>query len=131
MIGLDASILVRYFAGDDPIQTPKAEALINSLSENKPGYVPIAALVELTWVMNCRLKSERTRLQKIVQYLLDSNDLHVESSAAVTSALHLFVETNAGFADCLILRTCQGIGCKQTATFDRRASREIGMRLVT
>jgi predicted nucleic-acid-binding protein len=131
MIGLDASILVRYFAGDDPIQTPKAEALINSLSEDEPGYVPVAALVELTWVMNCRHKSERTEIQRIIQYLLDSYDLHVESSVAVTSALHLFVRTNVSFADCLILRNCQAVGCRQTATFDRRASRAIGMRLVT
>ncbi|WP_019450072.1 type II toxin-antitoxin system VapC family toxin [Cupriavidus sp. BIS7] len=130
MIGLDASILVRYFAKDDPIQTPKAKALIDSLSDDRPGYVPVAALVELTWVMDARHKSERTEIQKVVQHLLDSDELNVESSAMVASALHLFVTSNVGFADCLILRACQDVGCRHTATFDRKASRAIGMSLV-
>ena len=51
MIGLDTNILVRYVAQDDPKQSPKATALIESLSDADPGFIGLVALVELVWVM--------------------------------------------------------------------------------
>ncbi len=38
MIGLDTNVLVRYFAQDDPVQSRKASALIESLTAERPGY---------------------------------------------------------------------------------------------
>ena len=40
MIGLDTNILVRYITQDDAIQTPKATALIEQLSDAGPGSSP-------------------------------------------------------------------------------------------
>jgi len=48
MIDLDANTLVRYFAQDDPLQSPRAIDLIESrLDEDDPGFVSIVALVEM------------------------------------------------------------------------------------
>jgi len=131
MIGLDTCILARFFAEDDPIQTPKAIELLESLSRSERGYVSIAALVELTWVMGRRLKVERAEIARIVDYLIASSELVLESKKVVVSALQLFNVTTVGFGDCLILQKCQSLGCEYIATFDRKAARNIGMYLVT
>jgi predicted nucleic-acid-binding protein len=41
MIGLDTNVLVRYIAQDDPVQSPKAMRLIESLAADDPGYVSL------------------------------------------------------------------------------------------
>lgn len=130
MIGLDSSILVRFFAQDDPIQTPKADVVMRSLSPETVGYIPTVALAELIWVMGSNFGARRPVIARIVEHLIQSELLIVESKAVVKSALQLFIVSSSDFADCLILRTCQRIGCEHTTTFDRKASRMAGMRLI-
>lgn len=130
MIGLDTNILVRFFAMDDPVQTPKAEALLRSLGRAMRGYVTTVVLAELVWVMRSLYGASHDDIVRIVGQLTCSEDLVVESPIIVKSALRLAITTSADFTDCLILRTCQGAWCDHTATFDHKASVAIGMRLV-
>jgi predicted nucleic-acid-binding protein len=46
MIGLDTNVLVRYIMQDDPVQSPEATAVIQSLTPAGPGFISIVALVE-------------------------------------------------------------------------------------
>ena len=39
MIGLDTNVLVRYIMQDDDKQSPKANALMDSLDVDHPGFV--------------------------------------------------------------------------------------------
>lgn len=130
MIGLDTNILVRFFARDDPALTAKADKLMASLSRSSPGYVALAVLVELVRVMRRIRGATRAEIARIVEWLLRSRELVIESYAAVESAFLLFRATSGEFPDCLIHRSCQGAGCHHTATFDRKAARSIGMKLV-
>src|SRR6516162_22957 len=53
MIGLDANILIRHLVQDDPVQSPRASALIERrLSEANPGFVSIVAIAEIVWVLD-------------------------------------------------------------------------------
>jgi predicted nucleic-acid-binding protein len=53
MIGLDTNVLVRYLTQDDPIQSPKATAIIERhLTEQNPGFVSVVAMVETAWVLD-------------------------------------------------------------------------------
>ena len=45
MIGLDTNVLVRYFMQDDAKQSAKANQLIESLSADKSGFIPLLAIV--------------------------------------------------------------------------------------
>ncbi len=130
MIGLDTNILVRFFARDDPVLTPKADALLRSLAHGARGYVATVVLAELVWVMSRVYGAKQSEIVRIVEHLTGSEELVVESHVTVRSALKLFIATSSDFVDCLILRTCQSAGCDHTATFDRKASRTIGMRLI-
>ena len=51
MIGLDTNILVRYLAQDDAEQAKRANRIIDRLTPENPGFVPLVALVELVWVL--------------------------------------------------------------------------------
>ena len=52
MIGSDAKVLVRYFMQDDAKQSALATRLVESLSTESPGFVPLVAVVELAWVLS-------------------------------------------------------------------------------
>jgi hypothetical protein len=45
MIGLDTNVLVRYVMQDDAKQSAKANQLIESLSADKSGFIPLLAIV--------------------------------------------------------------------------------------
>jgi len=130
MIGLDTNVLARYFAQDHPLQSAQATALIESLSEQHPGFLSQIALAELVWVLHAAYKVRKPRLVRIIGRLLLAPEIVVENSESALQALHRFAESTAGFADCLIERSGHQAGCSDTLTFDRNAARSAGMRLL-
>jgi predicted nucleic-acid-binding protein len=54
----------------------------------------------------------------------------VENAEIVWKALKVFSSTKADFADCLIERTCHDAKCEYTATFDAKAAKMAGLRLI-
>ncbi len=130
MIGIDTNVLVRYFAQDDPLQSPVASALLEGLSPERRGYVPLVALVELVWVMTRRFGIKRSGIVDLVEGILDSREFVVEAADTVRKALHSYATSGADFADCLIERTCHAAACDWVATFDAAAARTPGFRLL-
>jgi len=52
MIGLDTNVLIRYLVQDDPVQSPKATAILERhLSEETPGFVSVVVTVEMFSVL--------------------------------------------------------------------------------
>jgi predicted nucleic-acid-binding protein len=130
MIGLDTNVLVRYFAQDDAAQAKKAGALIESLTPEHPGYVTQVALVEIVWVLGRAYGIERAEIAQVIETLLRTKEMVVEAAETVWKALRLYTGSSADFADCLIERACHEAQCEYTATFDIKASKSTGMRLV-
>jgi predicted nucleic-acid-binding protein len=130
MIGLDTNVLVRYFAQDDAVQARKATAMIESLTADRPGYVTQVALVEVVWVLGRAYGAERAEIAQVIETLLRTKELVVESAETVWKALRLYAGSSADFADCLIERTCHEAQCEYTATFDTKAAKTAGMRLI-
>lgn len=130
MIGLDTNVLVRYLAQDDAVQSSKANALVESLTADDPGYVTQVALVEVVWVLASLYTANREDIAKVVETLLRTRELVLESAETVWKALRLFASSKADFADCLIERGCHDAKCEYTATFDAKAARTAGLRLI-
>ncbi|HDR9172953.1 TPA: type II toxin-antitoxin system VapC family toxin [Burkholderia vietnamiensis] len=130
MIGLDTNVLVRYFAQDDEIQSKKATALMESLSPERPGYVSQVALIEVVWVLGRCYGVEREQMKDIVESMIGTRELVVESADTVRKALRVFASSKADFADCLIERSGHVAECEYTATFDVSASKVAGMQLI-
>jgi predicted nucleic-acid-binding protein len=128
MIGLDTNVLVRYLQQDDPHNSPKAIALIHSLSSDRQGYISLVTLVEVVWVLVRKFSLERKEVMRIVDSLLRAEELVVERASLVRSALYLYESSRAGFSDCLIAEQGRIAGCDYTFTFDQAASKITGMK---
>lgn len=130
MIGLDTNVLVRYFAQDDALQSPKATRLIESLSDDTPGFVSLVTLIELVWVMQVAYKTKKPNVVQILSLLLQTKEFVVQDAETALQALAAFRDSEAGFSDCIIERAGHKNGCKYTATFDIDAAATSGMRLI-
>ena len=129
MIGLDTNVLVRYIMQDDARQSPLATRLVESMSAQAPGFVPLVAVVELGWVLSSAYGLDRTQLVQAFEGLLRTKEIVVERAETVWKALRVFAIGNADFADCLIERSAAAAGCERTMTFDRGAVKGCGMTL--
>jgi len=130
MTGLDTNVLVRYIAQDEPEQSPKATRLIESLTAEAPGYVTLVSVVELAWVLNGCYGCTKGEVCEVLETLLRSRELVVADTDIVWKSLRLYRDSKADFADILIERLADAADCIHTATFDRTAARECGMRLL-
>jgi predicted nucleic-acid-binding protein len=129
LTGLDTNVLVRFFAQDDPDQSSKADEVMRSLTAESPGFVGLAALLELAWVLGSKHRFDPIKLARAIDQLL-LQEIVVEQAATVESALRLYRNGRADFADCLISVSAQAAGCRRTVTFDRKAARDAGMELL-
>lgn len=130
MIGLDTNVLARYIVQDDPKQTPKANYLMDSLTVENPGFISLVAVVELVCVLQGCYDASKDDSVAVLERLLRVPTMVVENAEAVVQALREYQDTTADFADCVVNRSGLHAGCSHTATFDRKASKLRGMKLV-
>jgi predicted nucleic-acid-binding protein len=127
MIGIDANVLVRYLAQDDPQQALAAAELIEGLSEQEPGFVSIVAVVETFWVLRRAYQVPDVEVRRLLHGLVDSVELRVQHSDEVRRTL----DRPGDFADGLVAAFGAAAGCDYTATLDRRAAVLSEMRLLS
>jgi predicted nucleic-acid-binding protein len=130
MTGLDTNVLARFFLQDDPQQSRQADAIMGALTLADPGWIGVAALLELVWVMSTQNRVDRRGVTAILSQLLTREEIQIEHSDTVQSAMQIFRNANANFADCLIAASAKAAGCRRTVTFDRIAARDAGMELI-
>jgi predicted nucleic-acid-binding protein len=123
MIGLDTNVLVRYFAQDDPVQSPRAVELIEDrLDEDDPGFVSIVAIVEMAWVLERSYGLADQEVAAVIERLLQAPSFVVENELEVFTALTALKEGRGDFADLVLGELGHSAGCSVTYTFDRKAS---------
>jgi predicted nucleic-acid-binding protein len=130
MIGLDTNVLVRYIMQDDVTQSALASVLIESLSVDEPGFVPLVAVTELVWVLSSSFELVRTQVVSALETLLQTKEIQVENADVVWRAVRLYRASSADFADCLIERSAAAAGCMRTMSFDRGAVKNCSMTLI-
>jgi len=131
MIGLDSNILVRYLTQDDPIQSPKAIAIIERrLTEENPGFVCIVAMAETVWVLDRAYGLAMHEIAAAIERMLQTDVLVVENEQEVFTAMIALKEGHGSFADALIVALGARVGCSRTLTFDRKALRLPGFEPV-
>lgn len=130
MTGLDTNVLARYLLQDDSLQSPIADRIIEQLTPQEPGWIGIATILELVWVLNRQNRVRRAAMANILMQLLTREEIVVEQAELVQRALLQFQNGKADFADCLIAASAKAAGCSRTVTFDRDAARDAGMELI-
>ncbi|MFZ3342296.1 MAG: type II toxin-antitoxin system VapC family toxin [Terriglobales bacterium] len=130
MIGLDTNVVVRYLTHDDPAQTAAATKVIESFSQDSPGFLSLIVIAELVWVLETSYRFEKNEVERVLDTLLRSKELVIERSEIAAQALRTFSASRADFVDCLIERCGHAAECQYTLTFDRSAAGTAGMKLL-
>ncbi|WP_137890822.1 type II toxin-antitoxin system VapC family toxin [Ramlibacter sp. 2FC] len=130
MIGLDTNVLVRYIMQDDARQSPLASRLVESLTAETPGFVPLVAVVELAWVLLSCYGLNRAHIVTAFEALLRTKEIVLENAEVVWRAVRVYRGGSADFADCLVERSAAAAGCERTMTFDRGAAKNCAMTLI-
>jgi predicted nucleic-acid-binding protein len=127
VIGVDTNVLVRHLVRDDPDQADAASRFLAQRTAEDPVFVSVPVLVELIWTLRTRYRQPADRVLDVVESLLASADVVVESAAAVRRAVLDALESSADLADAIIAHRAIDAGCDGIVTFDRRARRLPGM----
>lgn len=131
MIGIDTNVLLRVIVADEPKQAEAARNFIrNHCSSDDPGYVSHVTLVELVWTLAKAYHLSREEIGAAVEQILETAQLDVEASSDVVAALRDYRKGPVDFADCLLARINAAAGCEHTVTFDRKAAKLPGFKLL-
>jgi predicted nucleic-acid-binding protein len=130
MIGLDTNVLVRYLAQDDPVQSSRAQEIMERrLTEENPGFVSIVAMVETVWVLDRAYGLNAQEIAATIERMLQAEILVVENEQEVFTAMVALKQERGSFADALIGELGARAGCAHTLTFDRKALRLAGFEI--
>ena len=131
MIGLDTNVLVRYLTQDDAAQSQQAtELLERRLSEANPGFISLVAMVELVWVLDRAYRMAARQIAVAIERLLQTEVFVIEKEQEVFAAMIVLRQGGGSFADALIAELGLQAGCSYTLTFDIKAARLPGFKLV-
>ena len=126
MIGLDTHILMRYLVQDDPVQSPRATAIITrQLSEQEPGFVSLVTLLEVYWVLKSVFHRSRQDLASDLEMLLSADTLEIQNQQEVYTAVIALRSGTGSFEDALVGALGIWRGCTATLTLDKDAARKL------
>jgi predicted nucleic-acid-binding protein len=132
MIGIDTNVLVRVIVADDPKQASVARDFIRErCTPDDPGFISNIVLAELAWILAQSYGYSRIEIADAIERIMETTQLQVESPTDVASALADYRAGPAGFSDCLIGHINHTAECSHTVTFDRRAAKLPGFKLLT
>ena len=124
MIGLATNVVVRYIAQDDPRQSVAAARLMeNQLAADNPGFISLVTLCEIAWVLQACYGATPARIRDVVESLLGTKHIEVESAELVWKALRAWKGSGADFSDAIIGQVSLDHGAARIVTFDKAASR--------
>lgn len=131
MIGLDTNVLIRYLVRDDQAQFERARRLLRRAVEGgEPVMVSLLTLLEMEWVLRSRYALSKKEITATISSLLNAFELTFEDEPSIEEAMHLWKDSTTDFADCLINARNRRLGCRTTATFDRKALQLAGFSQV-
>ncbi len=131
MIGIDTNVLLRMLVRDHDAQARAAERFISThCSRENPGFVSCIVITEIAWALKRMYGYDRSEIVTALRALLNVTELEIESADEVHLAVADFEKSGGGFVDCLLARTNTAVGCEHTITFDRKAAKLPGFKLL-
>ena len=130
LVGIDSNVLLRYIVRDDERQSARAARFMDSLSGDHRGFISIVMLIETVWVLSRAYGQSRQAIRDFLLLLLSSSVLLVQFADIWEEVLQDEKLQNKDISDAVINALGLQAGCSETVTFDRRASKIDGMRLL-
>ena len=129
MKGIDTNILLRYLLRDDEQQYQKALSLFKETGSDQ-FFVNLVVVTEVWWVLDHIYNYNKEDLIATFEILLQSKEIVFQEAESILKALNTYKTSNIEFEDCLINHLNQDIHQSITYTFDKKASRLKGMKLL-
>ncbi len=128
---LDTNVLVRLVVRDDDAQaTLVAKLLDRHVRRAESLWVPTTVMLELEWVLRSRYKFAKADVIRTISSLLTTMELAFESESALEQALASYEEGSADFGEYLHLALAHHGNALPFWTFDAKASKAAGARLL-
>lgn len=128
---LDTNILVRLLVRDDDAQTDAAAKLLQRhLRMGEALLIPVTVVLELEWVLRSRYKFSKSDVMDTFSAMLAAIELVFESEGALEQALANYEEGSADFGEYLHLALAQYGQALPFWTFEVKASKAVGARLL-
>jgi len=117
-ITADTNILVRAITGDDPQQSPRAQA---ELAKAELVALTLPALCELVWVLSRGYRVPTSDIAEAIQRLMNGANVVVDRPAAEAGLSVL--RAGGDFADGVIAHEGGWLGAETFVSFDDQAVR--------
>ena len=111
MLAIDTNVIVRYLTGDHPIQSARAEALI----EREDVFVSTTVLLETEWVLRSIHDFSSQRIIAALRAFSGLPRVRIEAPASTVAAFD-WAEQGMDFANALHL--ANAAGCDSFVSFD-------------
>ncbi|MDD2723116.1 MAG: type II toxin-antitoxin system VapC family toxin [Methylovulum sp.] len=128
MITIDTNVLVRVIV-EDTGQTEQTKIARELVENAESVYVPQIVQVETIWVLTKTYKIDKAALLGVLEHLLLNPAFILQRQAIFKTALDLFKQSQAGFADCLILAESLDANAP-LHTFDKRLGKHASIQLL-
>lgn len=129
MIAIDTNVLVRILINDP--DAPDQNHLARTLAKNA-GQLFISQIVQIetVWILQSAYEFEKNQVITVLKAMLTTQAMVLQRAERFALALDQFANSNAGFADCLILTESQQ---EQLLlwTFDRKLGKLQGANRLT
>jgi predicted nucleic-acid-binding protein len=127
MIGVDTNVFLRFSIDDDGAQHAAARDLLARAGGLDQILIDPIVWVECEWVLRARYGLGRDAIADRLGIVLDARQFVVRDRDAFARALATYRANRADLAESLVCEMNRAAGCRTTYTFDRDASRLVGM----
>lgn len=129
MPAIDTNILIRYLVRDDEDQFRQVLALFEEYRES-PLRINLSVIIETAWVLSSSYSYSKAELIDTFRHLIKTEGLDVQNVSIIEQSLDMYETSNADFEDCLIATQNEFANYSPTFTFDKKASKLTGMKLL-
>jgi predicted nucleic-acid-binding protein len=120
MKGLDTNVIVRFLTQDDPVQTRKANAVVDhALAGGERIHLDTIVLCELVWVLRSAYGFDRATVADALAKLIEAAQISIDDRDRARDAVRRYAAGKGDFADYMLALRNQGAKCETTLTFDR------------
>lgn len=130
MIAVDTNVLIRYLVNDDEQQAEAARVLLSKLTVDNRGFVSREVTLELTWVLKRAYGFSRDKIATVLEQLISSQELEFETEYDILRTVLNFRSNNFEFSDLMVVTAASRYGARPLYTFDRKAARIDGAKLL-
>ena len=132
MTAIDTNILIRFLVRDDARQADRVyRRLKQAEASHERLLIPLLVVLETIWVLESAYTRPRADIVAALEDVRRMPVFALEADAVVERALAAARDSTGDLADLLIVCAAQAGGCAEVLTFDQRAARLPGFRLLS